>query len=288
MIDRSLIDVFPSVPTGYIDGDEDTADNLFAACGESARAFPKEMMVPKSERKAMAEANDRNRTWGLNYLSRFTAQGNSHECAGHAVTRSIEAARNRLRGIIYDEGPRKNFRYTASAKGDVYLSPLSLYLEANPSQWGGSNIVRNVNIAQRRGVLPDRVQPAEYGLRHTLHGSAGGKESSNQSIGPWVRLRDLPEGFEDTSKHFRPLEIIIIENEDQGISALLHGGVIAYGRSGHAVAVAGWKHAQDIYPYADSYDRVLYDSARTFRSACRGAVCVWTTTQPQDWLKPAG
>jgi len=100
LIDPSLIDVFPSVPTGYIDGDEDTADNLFAACGESARAFPKEMMVPKSERKAMAEANDRNRTWGLNYLSRFTAQGNSHECAGHAVTRSIEAARNRLRGII--------------------------------------------------------------------------------------------------------------------------------------------------------------------------------------------
>jgi hypothetical protein len=132
------------------------------------------------------------------------------------------------------------------------------------------------------------VQPAEYGLRHTLHGSAGGKESSNQSIGPWVSLRNLPDGWEETAKHFRPLEIIIIENEDQAVSALLHGGVIAYGRRGHAVAVAGWKHDQDIYPYADSYDRVLYDSAATFRSACRGAVCVWTTTQPQDWMKPAG
>jgi hypothetical protein len=287
VIDPKLIDVF-DVQGGYVDGEEDTPDGLFSACGSAARKFPASMLVPRDERKDMARENYRLKTWGINYLDRFTHQGNSHECSAHAVTRSIEAARNRHRGIIYPDGPRKDFRYTDSSKGSVWLSPLSLYLESNPSQWGGSNIVRNVNIAQRRGPLPDRVQPAEYGFRHMLQGSAGGRNSSNQSIGPWVSLRNLPQGFEETSKHFRPLEIFIIENEDEGISALLHGGVIAYGRRGHAVPVARWDHGQDVYAYVDSYDRVLYDSAATFRSACQGAVCVWTTEQPSDWLKPAG
>jgi hypothetical protein len=287
VIDPKLIDRF-DVDGGYVDGEEDTPDGLFSACGSSARKFPASMLVPRDVRKDMARENDRLKTWGVNYLDRFTHQGNSHECSAHAVTRSIEAARNRHRGIIYPDGPRKDFRYTDSSKGSVWLSPLSLYLEANPGIRGGSNIVRNVNIAQRRGSLPDRVQPAEYGFRHTLQGSAGGRNSSNQSIGPWVSLRNLPEGFEETSKHFRPLEIFIIENEDEGISALLHGGVIAYGRRGHAVPVARWDHGQDVYAYVDSYDRVLYDSAATFRSACRGAVCVWTVKQPNDWLKPAG
>lgn len=287
MIDPKLIDVF-DVEGGYIGGEEDTPDGLFSACGAAARKFPKSMIVPRDERKDMARENDRLKTFGIHYLDRFTAQGDSHECAAHAVTRSIEAARNRHRGITYADGPRKDFRYTASSKGSVWLSPLSLYIESNPGRWGGSNIVRNVNIAQRRGSLPDRVQPAEYNFRHTLHGSAGGKNSSNQSIGPWVSLANLPEGFEETSKHFRPLEIFIIENEDEGISALLHGGVIAYGRRGHAVPVARWDHEQNVFAYVDSYDRVLYDSAATFRSACQGAVCVWTVEQPNDWSRPAG
>lgn len=287
MIDPKLIDVF-DVQGGYIGGEEDTPDGLFSACGSAARKFPKSMIVPHDERKDMARECDRLKTFGIHYLDRFTHQGNSSECAAHVVVRSIEAARNRHRGIIYPEGPRKNFTYTSSGKGSVWLSPLSLYCESNVSRYGGSNIVRNVNIAQRRGPLPDRVQPADYKLRHTFQGSSGGTKSINQSIGPWATPRDLPEGFEETSKHFRPLEIFIIENEDEGISALLHGGVIAYGRRGHAVAVARWDHEENVFAYSDSYDRVLYDSASTFRSACQGAVCVWTVEMPNDWSRPAG
>lgn len=286
MIDPKLIDVF-DVQGGYIGGEEDTPDGLFSACGSSARKFPKSMIVPRDVRKDMARENDRLKTWGANYLDRQGHQGGSDECASHAFTRSCEGARNRHRGIIYPDGPKKDFRYPDSSKGSVWLSPLSLYNEANPGVRGGSNIVRNANIAQRRGILPDRIQPADYGFRHTLSGTAGGRESMNQSSGPWVSVRNMPEGWEDTARHFRPLEIFIIENEDEGISALLHGGVIVYGRRGHAVPVCKWEHEQNVFQYCDSYLRLLYDSASTFRSACEGAVCVWTVEQPSNWSNPA-
>lgn len=289
-IDKNLIDVFPVEHDGYPDilAAEDTPDALFSACGDAARAFPQSLWVPANERKEMAEENDRNKTWGYHRLDRMTHQGNSHECSAHAVTRSAECAWNRQRGIIYPEGPKKEARYEESKLGSVWFSPLSLYIESNPRRWGGSNIAYNMNIAQRRGFLPDKTQPTDYGLRHTLHGTAGGRSSMNQSDGPWVSLKNLPSGWQETAKHFRPLEVVIVEDWEQALSLLLHGYVLAYGRRGHAIPPSFWDHKEDVVGIVDSYLRITYDSMSTFRSASRGAVCIMTMTTPDDWAKPAG
>jgi hypothetical protein len=290
VIDSKLIDVFPAEHDGYPDdlAKADTPSELFGSCGDAARSFPDSLWVEEKDRKALAEECERNKTFGVHFLDRYTAQGSSHECSAHAVIRSCEAAWNRQRSLIYADGPKKNERYEESKLGSVWLSPLSVYAAANPRQWGGSNIQHCLRIAQERGVLPDRTQPRDYGFRHAMQGSAGGREYADQSIGPWLPVSRFPEGWKETAKHFRPLEVIIIENWEQGLCCLLAGYVIAYGRRGHAVPVAHWDHKQNVFMYVDSYVRRLYDSFSTFKSACQGAVAVATMSMPDSWEKPAG
>lgn len=289
-IDPALIDVPIEEESGYSEAlaAADTPEALREACGDTLREFPDALWIPANERKDRARQNDENKTWGANYVDRFTNQSPTHECTCHALRTSMEAARNRQRGIIFPDGPVKGRRYAESARGAVFLSPLSVYAIANRRRWGGAGCIQTLNIACKNGMLPDKIQPFEYDFEHTLHGTSG-KGNSNQSSGPWLLEEDFPEGWKDTARWFKPLEIIVTTDWEQGQCLLLHGGVLGYGRDGHAVPPFGWNAASDAYPYGDSYDRVLYDSAATFRRACRsGVYCVWSMTTPDDWMKPAG
>ena len=294
-IDPRLIDVFPAEHDGYPDhlAAEDTTDALRDACGSASREFPAALWIEPRDWAERAAANDAANCWAMNYLDRFTHQGagngrrGTHECTAHSLRANLEAARNRARGVIYRDGPRAGYRYPESGQfGSVWLSPLSVYAEANPRQWGGANVRAVLEIAVRRGMLPDRVQPAKYGFRHTLPGTSG-RGNENQSGDSWVALNRFPAGWEETARHFRPLEVIFPESYEQAVCLVLHGMAVSVGRNGHAVPWCRWIHGQRVMAYPDSYDIVRGDSERTARSAWRGSFAIASCTLPDDWSRPA-
>ena len=289
-IDPRLIDVFPiNGHDGYPASlaIEDTPDALRDACGSASREFPAALWIEPRDWVAKARENDAAGSWGLNYVDRFTNQDPTHECTCHSLRVNVEAARNRARGVNYG-GPRKDYRYTESRDfGSVWLSPLSVYAEANPRQWGGANVRAVLEIACRRGMLPETVQPYDYQFRHALHGTTG-RGGFNQSRGPWTPVSRFPAGWEETARHFRPLEVIFPESYEQAVCLVLHGMVVSVGRNGHAVPWARWMPDQRLMAYPDSYDIVRYDSERTARSAWDGSFTVASVTLPDDWSRPAG
>lgn len=289
-INPNLIDQKMPSHDGYPDAIKagDTPDVLRAACGSASRDFPKALWLERSDWADKARENDKYGTWPINYIDRFTHQGNSHECTCHALTRVAEACRNRQRGIIFKDGPKKDFRYPDSSKGSVWLSPLSIYAEANPGQWGGAGCQQVLEISCRRGFLPEKTQPKDYGFKHALQGTAGGQAGSNQSTGPWVRVSGFPSGWQETAKWFKPLEVIFPDTWEQAVCLLLHGYALEYGRDGHAIPPAIWNVAESAAGYVDSYNRVLYDSLSTFKRASEGCFAIASMTAPDDWDHPAG
>lgn len=290
-VDPALIDVV--IPEdGYPDhlAKEDTFDNLFAAAGEASREFPKALWIEPKDWADKARDNDKYKTWPMNYCDRYTWQGDSHECTTHSLSRCFEGARNRQRGIIFPDGPKKEFRYEESQQGSVWVSPLSIYSEANPRIRGGANVRQVLEIAVRRGMLPEKVQPRDYGFKHTLVGTAGGKASMNQSVGPWVAVKDFPPGWQETAKHFTPLEVIFPESWEQAVCLVLHGMLVGVGRDGHAVpwgflTFSGNDLENAGYP--DSYLVTRYDSLRTVKRAWQGSFAIASVTAPDDWMRPA-
>ena len=286
----ALIDVFPDRHDGYPDhlAAEDTSDALRDACGAASREFPAALWIEPREWEAVAAENDRANAWGMNYLDRYTNQTPTHECTCHSLRANLEAARNRARGVIFADGPRDGYRYPESSQfGSVWLSPLSVYAEANPRQWGGANVRRVLEIAVRRGMLPDRLQPAPYGFRHSVPGTSG-RGNENQSGDSWVALNQFPAGWEDTARHFRPLEVIFPASYEEAVCCVLRGMVVSVGRNGHAVPWARWIPGQRLMAYPDSYDLTRYDSERTARSAWRGSFAIASCTLPDVWSRPAG
>jgi hypothetical protein len=289
VIDPSLIDVV--VPEdGYPAhlAAEDTRDVLWDVCGNASRDFPASMWIEPKEWEAKARENDASRAWAMQAIDRYTNQGpSSHECTTHSLRANFEAARNRARGVIFADGPRKDFTYTDSGRfGSVWMSPLSVYAEANSRQWGGANVRRVLEIAVRRGMLPDKVQPRDYRFKHVLQGTSGAG-NSNQSGGRWVSLRDFPPGWEETAKLFRPLEVVFPESYEQAVCLVLHGYAVSVGRSGHAVPWCQWMPDQRLMAYPDSYNVTRYDSERVAMSAWRGSFSIITTTVPDSWEEPA-
>jgi hypothetical protein len=284
-----LIDVFPDEHDGYPDhlAAEDTTDALRDACGDASRDFPDALWIEPREWAARAAENDQANAWAMNFLDRYTNQTPTHECTCHSLRANLEAARNRARGIIYREGPQAGYRYAESGQyGSVWLSPLSVYAEANPQRWGGANVRRVLEIAVRRGMLPDKLQPAEYGFRHALAGTSG-RGNQNQTGDSWVALNRFPAGWEETARMFRPLEVIFPASYEQAVCCVLHGMVVSVGRNGHAVPWARWIPGQRLMAYPDSYDLTRYDSERTAKSAWRGSFAVASCTLPDDWSRPA-
>jgi hypothetical protein len=289
-IDPRLIDVFPDEHDGYPDhlAAEDTTDALRDACGDAAREFPDAMWIEPEDWADRAADNDRHGLWGMNYIDRYTNQNPTHECTCHSLRANAEAARNRARGVSFRDGPRAGYRYPESTVyGSVWLSPLSVYAEANPGQWGGANVRQVLEIAVRRGMLPDRLQPREYGLPHVLQGTSG-RGNAQQSGGPWVSVSRFPEGWQETARHFRPLEVIFPKSYEEAVCCVLHGLVVSVGRRGHAVPWARWIADQRLMAYPDSYDVTRFDSERTARSAWKGSFAIASMTLPDDWSRPAG
>ena len=167
------------------------------------------------------------------------------------------------------------------------MSALSAYIEANPGQWGGANVQQVLEIAVRRGLLPDKIQPKPYKFKHSLHGTCGAGRI-NQSSGPWVKLSQLPEGWEETASHFKPLEVVFPSSFEQAMCLLLNSRLVSVGRDGHAVPWGGIDFDNDLVPYADSYDVIRFDSMKRAKSAWRGSFSIISTTAPDDWNNPAG
>jgi hypothetical protein len=290
MIDPKLIDFFPDEHDGYPDhlAAEDTDDVLRDACGNAAREFPDSLWIEPRDWADAARDNDRYDTWPINFIDRYTNQNPTHECTCHSLRANMEAARNRARSVIFEDGPKKAYRYGESSLfGSVWLSPLSVYAEANPDRWGGANVRAVLEIAVRRGMLPDTIQPAEYHFAHTLTGTSG-EGNSNQSGGQWVSVSRFPEGWQETARHFRALEVIFPKSYEQAVCCVLRGLVVSVGRRGHAVPWARWVADKRLMAYPDSYNVTRYDSDKTARSAWRGSFAIATVTLPDDWSRPAG
>ena len=289
IFDFSLVDVKLTEPSGYSEELRagDTRQALFDVCGDASRDFPDKMWVDPKDWVHKSEENDALNTWPINFIDRFTNQNPTHECTCHSLRANAEAARNRQRGIIFPDGPKKGHRYATSSKGSVWLSPLSVYAEANPGIRGGAGVRQVLEIAVRRGMLPETIQPFDYPIKHKIVGTQGGG-NSNQSSGAWVPLSKFPEGWKETAKWFKPLEVIFPESWEQAVSLVLNGYVVSVGRSGHAIPWSFWNAKEKVMGYVDSYDIIRYDSLRTVQSAWQGSFAIATMTTPDDWLKPAG
>jgi hypothetical protein len=285
-INPALIDVILP-PDGYIDDGGNTLDVLKAMCGAASRDFPQGLWIEPSNWADKARENDKNKTWPMNYIGRYTNQNPTHECTCHSLSRNAEGARNKQRGIIFPDGPKAGFRYDESAIGEVWLSPLSVYAEANPRKSGGANVRQVLEIACRRGMLPETIQPRDYGFKHAIVGTTG-KGGKNQASGPWVSVANFPSGWQETAKHFKPLEVVFPESWEQAVCLVLHGHFVSVGRSGHAIPWGQWNAAEQVMAYPDSYDVTRYDSLRTVKSAWQGSFAIVSMVSPDDWLKPAG
>jgi hypothetical protein len=291
-LDPALVDVILP-PSGYPEelAKEDTRDVLVECCGGASRSFPSALWIEPNNWADKARDNDKYKTWGMNYLDRYTNQNPTHECTCHSLRANAEACRNRQRGVIFAEGPQKDFRYKESAEfGSVWLAPNSIYPEANPRQWGGANVRQVLEIACRRGFLPETKQPREYGFKHAVAGTTG-QGGLNQASGPWLSVSRFPAGWEETAKHFKPLEVIFPESWEQAVCLVLNGMLVSVGRSGHAIPWAQLRFSGDSLEaaaYPDSYDVTRYDSLRTIKSAWSGSFAIASMTAPDDWTKPAG
>jgi hypothetical protein len=145
-----------------------------------------------------------------------------------------------------------------------------------------------LQIALKRGFLPEKIQPHDYGFKHTLQGTTG-RGGKNQSSGDWVRVSQFPDGWQETAKHLKPLEIIFTQDWQKALCLLLHGRILGYGRNGHAVPPCYYNHKSQAIGYVDSYDVVRWDSLATFkRAVASGVHCIESMTTPDDWMKPAG
>ena len=287
-VDPALVDVFFTEHTGYPAelAAADTRDVLRDVCGAATRDFPRSMWIEPRDWEDRARENDRNNAWAMNYIDRYTNQNPTHECTCHSLRANFEAAWNRQRAIAAGP-PEANVRKPLSEKASsVWVSPLSVYCEANPRQWGGANVQQVLEIAVRRGMLPEPTQPKPYTFRHTLHGTTG-QGGRNQASGPWTSVSRLPSGWQDTAKHFRPLEVVFPESYEEAICLLLNGIAVSVGRNGHAVPWAHWNAASRVCAYPDSYDVTRYDSERTAKSAWQGSFAIISTTIPDDWSNPA-
>lgn len=298
-IDPSLIDVVLPEESGYpaeLAADDNRESLMMAAddAGALVTAFPDSMWIERRDWAERARENKENKTRAFDYVDRFTNQGGgsgirgTHECTTHSETRAAEGCYNRARRIaVGPPVPRTKLEVPAGAS-PVWLSPLSIYAEANPNQWGGASVRGVLNIAARRGFLPDKIQPRDYGFKHTLHGTCG-VGNVTQSRGPWVPVSRFPEGWQETAKNHRPIEFIFPESFEQAVCLILHGFFVCVGRDGHAVPWGDVNMEQSVIPYLDSYDVVRYDSFNRAKAAIRngGSFSIVSMTTPDDWDKPA-
>jgi hypothetical protein len=273
-IDQRLIDV-PFKPDGMLPGGYNEAD-LYAA---GAEPFPDSLLVPRGDWDHWINEQDKDKSSALDFSGRWTHQGGSHECVCHASVQAFECAYNRqFAGLNYA----------------FYGAPLALYtLITGGRQYGGSNVNDALRMMMSRGILPEHDGPEWLGgkggqakrFKHTVHQTSGRSEDHWPTKG-WIRPDDLPEGNEQTSRHFRVLKAFYIGGSEQHFSALLRGYGIVNGRNGHSIYHGKGVKSNGSYlsKYRDSYNRDLFDSERM----TGGGYAIASVTTPDDPLKPAG
>jgi len=289
LVKPDLIDVFPSEHDGYPEdlAKEDVASAVWDACGDASRSFPSHLWVEHRDWGNVAALNDERKTWPIHFIDRFTNQRPTHECTCHALRANAECTWNRQRRIVVGP-PIAGRRLDVSAKSSsVWFSCLSVYAEANPRQWGGANTRGVLNIASRRGFIPDAIQPKQYNFKHTLTGTAG-QGGINQSSGRWISLSNFPRQWEETAAHFRPLEIILPTSVEQIVCLVLNSYAVSIGRNGHAITYAIYNPIQKLLGYVDSYDVVRWDTLATAARGVNASYSIATMTTPDDWDYPAG
>lgn len=296
-IDPKLLDVVLPEHDGYPDelAAQDTRDVLMSAAsagGVTIVDFPKHMYVPRKDWAEVARMAEKNRTRALDFLDRFTNQNPSHECTTHAGQAVFTSARNRARRMAIGPPVAHKIKEESRKSASVYISPLSVYAEANPRRWGGAMVREILEISGRRGWLPDRIQPRDWSFKHTLQGTSG-EGNECQSGGGWVSLSQFPDGWEETAKHFRPLEVIFPKDLEELVCCILGGpegmGLgVAVGRKGHSIPYMFLDPDDMVIGYADSYNVIRYDSLSLASSAVGGSYCIVSTTVPDDWSRPAG
>lgn len=274
--DDSLLNWRPKTPTGYSD-EMSRGDTVETYAAAGFIDFPDELYIDPKDWEDAARDNDKYGNWAEDRCNRFTNQSPTHECTTHCFIQCAETTWNMQRG---------------SMDSQVWFSPLSLYAEANPRQWGGAMVREIVRIAMRRGVLPEHNGPAGPGtqkriFQHTLNCSSG---NSRRDGGPWVSLRNFPRGWENTSQHFRPEKVINVKNWQQHFMLLLRGYAVGNGRDWHSIPhVRAVKRNGVWYSKArDSYDRSIYDSVNQVRKGVDSAYAIASMKRPDDWKKPAG
>lgn len=283
-IDPSLLDVVMDEHDGYPAdlAAEDTYDALWEACGSASREFPKEYWVEPSQWAEVSAYNDANKLWPIDFVNRFTNQSPTHECVCHALTKVAECAWNRATALVIGPPVPKQPLVPRQFGYSVWFSALSIYSEANPRKWGGSNTRNALQIATKRGFLPDKLQPRKYNFKHSLAGT-NGKGCITQSSGDWVPVSKFPEGWEETAINFRPLEVIFPETWEQIVCLVLNGIAVGVGRSGHSIPYMRWVNDDEAMEYPDSYEVFRYDSKRMVKSAVGGAYAIVNMTVPDDW-----
>ena len=303
-IDRSLLDVVLPEESGYPEelAKGDTREVLSDVCqgaGIIVTDFPSSLWIERRDWAERAEFLKENKMRAIDYLDRYTNQGSgtnplnnrrgysTHECTCHSLRAGMESCWNRQRRISL-EGPTSSAPTESTSNShSVWLSPLSVYAEANPREYGGASIRGVVKIAGERGMLPEPIQPRDYKFKHTLHGTCGGG-NYRQSSGKWVPLSKFPNGWRETAKHFRPLEVIFPDDAEQVVCLLLQGYIVNVGRSGHAIPLGEWHDDDEAAGYPDSYNVTRYDSFRKMRGYASGAFSIVSCTQPGDYDHPAG
>jgi hypothetical protein len=303
MIDKSLIDVTLPEETGYSEamqaGDSpDVLRSVAASAGVTVVPFPSHFAIPRKDWLEVQRLGEKNKTRPIDFLDRFTNQDPTHECTGHGGQAVFSMARNRTRRIVC--GPPVKGQKPTIASASVWPSVLSVYAEANPGERGGAMVRDILDITGRRGWLPDKIQPHDWKFRHTMQGTRG-TGNVCQSKGEFPGWRGgnfirkpsdwVDDNWQETSKHFRPLEIVVPDSLEEVICLLLGGpeamGIPLHtGGRGHSIPYAFADVENEVIGYSDSYNVIRYDS---FRNARMGGIYgIVSTTIPDDWNKPAG
>ena len=268
-IDPKLIDV--EFEFDGSQGNYDDEQNWYSA---GASEFPAKYLIDRSEWSDRIREMEKHKAFAEHFSDRFTHQGKSHECVCHAAQQLFMAAYNRQLG---------------GTKHSVYFSPLSLYTRiTDGTRWGGSNVQRSLRVLMSEGILPEHDGPAgknsQYKrFRHTLHQTSG-RDMPHWPTNGWVKPNRLPDGWEETAKHFRVIEAFTIPERKAHASALLHGWAVCNGRNGHSIPHMALKKDGRKYlsKYKDSYNLYRYDSEKLWG----GGYCIRAVTLPDDPNRP--
>lgn len=269
MIDPKLVDVEFEFDGLSSDIKED--DLVYAG----AKRLPSEFYVDRSEWDDRIREHEKHKSSADFFSGRFTHQANSHECVCHAAQQAFMTAYNRQLGGL---------------EHDVWFSPLALYTRITGGRrWGGSSVIDSMYEMVERGMIPDHDGPAGNlsqvdKFKHTLHQTSGRTEDWWPTTG-WVNPSKLPDGWEETAKHFRALEVYTVPNEEAHASCLLQGLCVVNGRNGHSIPHMNLVKDDGRYysRYKDSYNEFRYDSERLWG----GGYVIRSTTMPHDPSNPA-